>query len=1788
MMAEFDPDAFLAAPAAALAFDPDAFLKSESAPAPTGRERQHAYREALRAGPPEQPAGQAAPGPDLSGERNTAAQLGEQWGQVGKGIVKGVPATIAGGMVGDLEHMGRRLGKEFGADQHTAIPTTGEGGYLGPRGAGMMDEAKNKYEGLGMGLGAMAVPMLPKVPRAVRSVREGVQPTPFGPQPAPAIETVNKMTGKPAPEPPALPMAPPDAPSPVPRPNTNVRLLPSEVPHAPGGEPAPMPQRASVGAAGRSPLEDVSPPALQRLREVMREQGLNEHTLDQRLEEMSPHQFLFELTPNLEVDAQGIAGHTGHGRFEIVNSLRERAREQRARLNNVFDQYLGRDSDVAQNRRVLEIEQKKAADPLYRRFRDTKIFPTPEIKELLPILHEVPGLFSDAQAFARIKRVPWQENFFTTGEQKAFPTAQTWDLVKQALDAKIEASYGPLGRPTKWTSAYTQLKNELVNALDNHPDPNVNGLYRQARAAYAGPEQIKRAQRFGQELLTRGIDADELPFVTATYGAEELNALRIGTRKYLKDILGNPGRVERRVMNEILGENNQRKLQWVLGEEEANGLVRSIQHEFDMHEAPHRVTGGSPTGHRITAINKWGGPGESNALDDLASFAHKPTRTIIGKTMESVNKRINAAAEREARQVRDELARVMTLQGPERDAVLRWLVETDQAERPNVHRWPGAAEKDGGRVNRKAGGKVLALRRRAEGGEVNGEVVDPFEAAAERTRRSVISPRLPAPRDLSREYDYLEGTPEKTETPGVMNKLFGVGTERYQMWPEKMVRGALNAPGVAADATPGLRREDFTDIPGSGFGSQPNDQLVEAAQDLSGVAGGGMFGRTSGVAARPNIGDTAVTRQLPPPHMDATRTGPNEWSLLSDSSKPGAPIAALAKQQMGPAPVFYSALEQAVIGAKLQKAHPKQWEGYLKNQPGIKAEELELIQPWLKKQQGLVTREQVAEAIRENKVEPQEVWKTGKENWSVGDKDRLDELERNRRNLTDEEEAEFQDLVSRENDASEKGTGKPPDMPKYGPESGSENLNVPGGDNYRELLLQMPETGKKDPGYPGYWIEEAYNQFYVKKPYLENTQIFETRREAENYIRQQTGREPGYVGSHWDEPNVLAHARMDDREIGGRRSLFLQEVQSDWHQQGRKKGYADEDSAPVKRALTAEEARLVGAKAGDEWYVVERAGRIIGVGESADEAKAYAGTATKGVPDAPFKTSWPDLVLKRMIREAAENGYEQLAWTDGATQAERYNLSKKISKVEWNSRDKTLLAYDHSGKKVVSESNVPPNRVEEFVGKDVAQKLIKSAEDGSSYWGEVSGLDLDVGGEGMKSFYDRELVNKANALGKKYGAKVDRQPLQDVAGYEQAPNGEWFPALADGTRTDGPTLRVVKSPRFNSVWEVYTGDGKFQNALGSEREAIDWIKSQGKPTQAWVLPITPELREAAVGKGFALFSDSGMAGKPLAALGKQEKFRNDPNNFLMGVRGGMPKKGVFPLNDKNEGMLYHVAPTDRVPIITKEGLSAQPDENKQWVKEHRKNDDHVYAFVEPASAYKHAMRQAERTGQPQSLVAVKVDITDKGQLTDWSQDLLLHDGRRFRDDLGAVKKQGNVSPDDIKDIFNIKYPKKRAAGGRVDPSNINHAPTEAQKKAGNYAKDHVVIHGLDVTIENAQGRKRSGVNKGGKPWSVVMPAHYGYIKRTRGADDDHVDCYVGPNRKSPWVFIVDQCDATTGKFDEHKCFLGFATMQQAVNTYKKAFSDGKGEQRCGHVNRMTVEGFKDWLANHDTTKPLGV
>lgn len=149
----------------------------------------------------------------------------------------------------------------------------------------------------------------------------------------------------------------------------------------------------------------------------------------------------------------------------------------------------------------------------------------------------------------------------------------------------------------------------------------------------------------------------------------------------------------------------------------------------------------------------------------------------------------------------------------------------------------------------------------------------------------------------------------------------------------------------------------------------------------------------------------------------------------------------------------------------------------------------------------------------------------------------------------------------------------------------------------------------------------------------------------------------------------------------------------------------------------------------------------------------------------------------------------------------------------------------------------------------------------------------------------------------------------------------------------------------------------------------------------------------------------------------------------------------------------------------------------------------------------------------------------------------------------------------------------------------NPEPTEGQKEAGNYEKARERLFGHEVAYENMKGSERAGTDAEGKPWSSTLPADYGYFRKTVGADKDHVDVYN--LRNGDKNFIVDQRDPDTGKFDEHKVMANAKDLDDARDTYLKAFSDEKGLARLHDITEVSPDELTQWLKGASKKKPYG-
>jgi hypothetical protein len=274
------------------------------------------------------------------------------------------------------------------------------------------------------------------------------------------------------------------------------------------------------------------------------------------------------------------------------------------------------------------------------------------------------------------------------------------------------------------------------------------------------------------------------------------------------------------------------------------------------------------------------------------------------------------------------------------------------------------------------------------------------------------------------------------------------------------------------------------------------------------------------------------------------------------------------------------------------------------------------------------------------------------------------------------------------------------------------SYQTPGGENYRELLLTLPEKALRKSEGPN----DPVNRFR---------------------------------SAHYDEPNILAHVRFNDRtDAAGKKVLFLEEIQSDWAQEGKKEGFGKRTKDVIDKEMDANIAEL-----GDQSWS-ERPDL------TARQNALQTERNSSPVALAPFVTStekWTGLALRRMVRWAAENGYDRVAWTTGEMQAARYDLSKQVDSITWYRHgDGYRFKAKKDGGILIEKQGLTPDELKSYIGKDAAAKITGNEEQ----TGTLSGLDLKVGGEGMKGYYDKIVPAVAGKIGKPWGVKVGETMIE--------------------------------------------------------------------------------------------------------------------------------------------------------------------------------------------------------------------------------------------------------------------------------------------------------------------------------------------------------------------------------------------------------------------------------------------
>jgi hypothetical protein len=156
----------------------------------------------------------------------------------------------------------------------------------------------------------------------------------------------------------------------------------------------------------------------------------------------------------------------------------------------------------------------------------------------------------------------------------------------------------------------------------------------------------------------------------------------------------------------------------------------------------------------------------------------------------------------------------------------------------------------------------------------------------------------------------------------------------------------------------------------------------------------------------------------------------------------------------------------------------------------------------------------------------------------------------------------------------------------------------------------------------------------------------------------------------------------------------------------------------------------------------------------------------------------------------------------------------------------------------------------------------------------------------------------------------------------------------------------------------------------------------------------------------------------------------------------------------------------------------------------------------------------------------------------------------------------------------------------TSPHNPLPEPTPDQKEAGNYKLGKTEVNGLGIHIENPEGSIRKSHPEAEKQWQTKMKDHYGYFDATAEAPDkDKVDTFVKPRTPKDFkgdLFIVDQKDPKTGKFDEPKVMTGYAGEADAREGYLRNYE--KGWDGVMNITRVSQERFKEMLKEKNAFK----
>ena len=339
-----------------------------------------------------------------------------------------------------------------------------------------------------------------------------------------------------------------------------------------------------------------------------------------------------------------------------------------------------------------------------------------------------------------------------------------------------------------------------------------------------------------------------------------------------------------------------------------------------------------------------------------------------------------------------------------------------------------------------------------------------------------------------------------------------------------------------------------------------------------------------------------------------------------------------------------------------------------------------------------------------------------------------------------------------------------------------------------------------------------------------------------------------FRSSHWETPNVIAHLRMKDRDNG--KTLHVEEVQSDWGQEGRERGFYDiakpfhvfdaKTGQTVHEASTADEAEAVADKLGPQY----------------DYQSQHDDMPPKG-PYVGNTQQWTDLAIKHALTEAAKGGHDRVVFSPGQANADMYGQRNPITEADLVSDPNypDILGHLHTYDSASRKQNAPiqvenETHLAKILGKEHARDILAEPLSNLSSSGMksqfISGPNMAIGGHGMVDYYNNIVHPSALKLLQQHDPSIKPEsydlpngykgfslPMTDTARQSILKNG--FGAFKRGGTVGKEEGGATGSLREKALWP----SAQAIKAGTGSREAHAELVNKIKPVSPYAAPVSP-------------------------------------------------------------------------------------------------------------------------------------------------------------------------------------------------------------------------------------------------------------------------------------------------------------------------------------------------------------